>query len=151
MSKITVEVLQVEDFEWFTEVAAVRMLEDELKRPELVNMDNIRELATRGMFDGTAFVAKQGSMCVGAIGGLLVPNIFNSKLKTLAEVFWYVLPDYRNSRAGLLLLKAFEEKADEIADESTLCLLPSSTVNMGTLEKRGFYLSEFAFRRKSKE
>lgn len=150
-SKITVGVVQEQDLQWVIDVAAVRMLTEELKRPELVNMNNIQMLARKGLEDQTLFIAKQGDICVGTLGGLLVPNMFNSDLLTLAEVFWYVLPEYRNTRAGFLLLKTFEEKADESSYDSSLSLLPSSTISMEALAKRGFNLAEFAFVRKSKE
>lgn len=147
LHKITVEALKEEDMVWFVETAAVNMLRYELKREELVNLDGLYDLAYLAMDTGTAFVAKSDGVCVGAIGGLLIPNLFNPKLTCLAEVFWYVLPEYRQSRAGLLLLKAFSDKGEASADETSLSLLGSSQLKVATLEKRGFMLSEFAFRK----
>lgn len=143
-----VETLTEKDLEWFVEVAAVNMLIEEVKRPELVNIDNMYGLALKGIQDGTGFVVKSNEECVGALGALLLPNLFNPNITTLAEIFWYVLPEYRNTRAGALLLAAFSNKAEEVADEATLSLLGSSEVNIRTLEKRGFLLGEFAFRKK---
>lgn len=145
--KITVEPLKIEDMLWFAEVAAVRMLTEEVKRPELVNLNQIYGLSSKGMKEGTAFVAKSGYDCVGAIGAVLTPNIFNPDITTLAEVFWWVDPIYRNTRAGALLLKTLENRANEVADEMTLSLLSTSTINIKTLEKRGFQMGEFAFRK----
>ncbi len=144
-----IEIINLDDssLEWFIETAAINMLKDELKRPELIDLDRLYSLSLKGMKDGTAFVAKNGSSYCGVIGGLLHENIFNPKYKTLTELFWYVLPEYRNGRAGLMLLKAFDNRAKEIADDSTLCLLPSSQVNIGSLEKRGYKLNEYAFRK----
>jgi hypothetical protein len=143
--------LTEDDVKWFVEVAAVNMLIDEVKRPELVNLNQLYLLAFTGMQSDTAFVVKKGEECIGALGAIVIPNLFNPDLTTLVEVFWYVLPDYRNTRAGALLLKAFEERANEVADEATLSLLGSSTVNVATLEKRGFMLNEFCFRKQIKE
>jgi len=151
LHKFTVEVLTEQDLSWFVETAAVRMLTDELKRPELINLDTLYALSYRGMDEGTAFIAKKGYEPIGALGALLVPNVYNSNILTLAEMFWYVLPDYRNTRAGAMLFSAFDVKGKECADESVLSLLGSSTVNMKTLEKRGFLLGEFAFRKEYKE
>lgn len=145
--KMEIVALDNSSLEWFIETAAVNMLTDELKRPELIDLDRLYNLALKGMQDGTAFIAKQGSTYCGVIGGLLHENIFNPKYKTLTEIFWYVLPEYRNGRAGALLLKAFDNRAKEIADDSTLCLLPSSEVNISSLEKRGYKLNEYAFRK----
>lgn len=144
---ITVELLKEADLMWFSEVAAVRMLTDELKRPELVHMPQIYTLALKGMSGETAWVAKKDGTPIGALGAILVPNVFNPELTTLAEMFWFVLPEYRNTRAGGLLLLALDKAGQEKADEITLSLLPSSTVGIKTLEKRDFHLSEFGFRK----
>lgn len=145
--KFTVGVLQEQDLYWFTEVAAFNMFVDELKRPELVDLERMYEITNNMLSGGTAWVVKCDGENVGAIGALLTPNLFNPRITTLVELFWYVLPEYRNTRAGVLLLKAFEEKGEECADESTLSLLPSSEVNIKSLEKREFLLGEFAFRK----
>ncbi len=150
LPKMIVEPLTEEDLEWFVETAAVDMLRYEVKREELIDIDNLYRLARMGLETQTAFVAKLDGVCVGALGGLLVPNTFNPNLTSLVEVFWYVLPEYRQSRAGLLLLNAYTEKGEEVAFETTLCLLGSSEIKMKTLEKRGFYLGEFAFRKENK-
>jgi GNAT superfamily N-acetyltransferase len=138
------------DLEWFVETAAVNMLIDELNRPELLNLDQQYLLANKGLVDKTAFVVKQDGINIGALGAILVPNFFNPNIITLAEVFWYVLPEYRNTRAGVLLLKAFEERAGEIADDATLSLLPSSIVNYSSITKRGFIMEEVSFRKSIK-
>ena len=142
-----VEVLQEADLLWFSEVAAVNMLTYELQRPELICLPQIYTLALKGMESKTAFVVKQDDEPVGALGGILVPNLFNPELTTLAEIFWYVPPEYRNTRVGGMLLLELERAGEELADEITLSLLPSSTIKMETLEKRGFKLSEFGFRK----
>lgn len=147
LPKMEVVDLDNSNLEWFIETAAVNMLKDELKRPELIDLDRIYNLALKGMEDKTTFLTKQGDIYCGAIGGLLHENLFNPAYKTLTEIFWYVLPEYRNGRAGALLLKAFDNRAKEIATDSTLCLLPSSEVNINSLAKRGYKLSEYAFRK----
>lgn len=144
---ITVQPLGLDDIEWFVEVAAVRMLEEELKRPELVNLNQLYTLAGRGMQDGTAWVAKGFNGNIGALGGILTPNPFNPEYITLAEIFWWVEPVYRESRAGYMLYREFDKRAGEVADEATMSLLPSSTVSIKSLEKRGFLLGEFGFRK----
>lgn len=142
-----VEELTEKDLKWFVEVAAVNMLIYEVRRPELVHMDNLYRLANLGMTGGTAFIVKCKGENAGALGSILLPNLFNPNIKTMAEIFWYVLPEYRMTRAGAMLLNAFNKKASEISDESTLCLMGSSEINIKTLEKRGFHLGEYAFRK----
>ena len=143
--KITIEPLTSETLDWFVDVAAVRMLTDEVKDTRLINRNTLQKLASLGMESGTAFVAKSGDKCVGAIGGLVVPNLFNPELVSLNEVFWYVLPEFRKTRAGYLLLKAFDNKGKEVADFTNMCLLFDSPVSIESLEKRGYMLKEFSF------
>lgn len=145
--KIKIVDLDDSNIEWFIETAAVNMLTDELKRPELINLDRIYSLAKKGMEDKAAFLAKHGDVYCGAIGGLLHGNLFNPDHLTLAEIFWYVLPQYRNGRAGYMLLQAFDKRASEIANDSVLSLLSSSEININGLEKRGFKMAESSFRK----
>jgi|SRR6185369_325976 len=147
LHNIYVEILQEKDMEWFAEIAAVRMLKEELKKPEYVNIENIYALASLGAMYGTAFVAKKGDIPVGALGAIKVPNVYNPNLEMLAEMFWYVLPEYRKSKAGLLLLNAYSDKAEELGVEATMSLLPSSNIQDKTLAKRGFNLGEYAYRK----
>jgi len=144
-----VRLLDESSLNWFTDVAAVNMLRYELNRPELVNMRNIYHLANKGLRDKTAFVAyKNGEMC-GAIAGLLSPNLFNPDILTLVEIFWYVPEEYRKTRIGYLLLKAFEECGNRLAHETTLSILPHSEVRIESLAKIGFNFEELSFRKKN--
>lgn len=149
--KLVVELLTLDDLKWFVETAAVNMLMEELKRPELINLKALYALAERGLAQGTAFIVKRGYEPVGALGAMLVPNIYNPDIITFAELFWYVLPEYRNTRAGALLFSAYDKKGAELADEASMSILPSSSVNIKTLEKRGYVLNEFSFRKEYKD
>lgn len=144
---IRVKELDYEHSQWFVETAAVNMLVYEVRRPELVNIKNLYNLALQGIKDRTAWVAFKEDIPVGALGSLLLPNVFNPELASLAEVFWYVLPEYRRGRAGLLLLDVFDECGKQRAYDSTLSLLDSSEVNDKTLARRGFYLAEKGYRK----
>lgn len=147
----TVGSLTHDDYVWSVEVAATRMLLEEVKRPELLNKENIYKLVDQMIVDDTAIICRKDGQPVGCIGALLVPNTYNPEIATLAELIWYVLPDHRNSRAGFLLLQEYIKLAEKIADEATLSLLASSEVNFDSLSKRGFMQEEYAFRMKVKE
>jgi len=106
----------------------------------------INYLVDKGVSDGTCFVCAKDGIPVGVLGALIVPNLYNPEYITLAEAFWYVLPEYRETRAGAMLLKAFHDRASEIANEATMSLLiESSVIKIESLEKRGFMLKEFGF------
>ncbi len=151
LHNITVDVLTKEDLDWYVNVASVRMLSEEVGRPELVHRETLQELAELMMETKTTFVAKRGGVPLGMVGGLLIPNLFNPNITSLCEMVWYVLPEYRNTRAALLLIDAFTECGEKLADETTFTLLHDSPVKIRTLEKRGYHLSEFAFRKQRKQ
>ena len=121
------------------------MLTHELKRPELIDLNTLHALADKMVGGSTGWIVEKDGEPVGALGALLVPNIFNHSFTTLAEIFWYVLPEHRNGRAGIMLLDAFDQYAELHSDDATLSLLPSSEVR--SLEKRGFKLCEKAYRK----
>lgn len=147
----TTEDLSMNTLEWFVGTAGVNMLLDEYNRPELLDFPTLYALGNKMLMEGTGFVVKKDGEPVGAIGSILVSNIFNPKFKTLAEIFWYVLPEHRNSRAGLLVLNAFDARAKEVADEATLSLLSTSQVNIQGLRKRGYNMKELGFVKNFKE
>lgn len=141
-----VELLTYDDLVWAVEVAATRMLTEEVKRPELIHKETLYKLVEKAIIDETALVVKNEKP-IGMIGGLLFPNMFNPNRTTLVEVMWWLNPDYRKTRAGVMLLNEFIKLGDEVADETTLSLLSTSPVNHASLEKRGFTLEEYSFRR----
>ncbi|AXH71986.1 MAG: acetyltransferase GNAT family protein [Podoviridae sp. ctbj_2] len=146
----TVGSLTHDNYVWSVEVAATRMLLEEVKRPELLNKENIYRLVDKMIVDDTAIICMKDDKPVGCIGALLVPNTYNPDIATLAELIWYVLPEHRKGRAGFLLLEQYIKMAEELADEATLSLLKSSEVNFESLAKRGFHQEEYAFRMSTK-
>src|SRR5690625_2026355 len=150
--KYEVGLLQREDFAWCAEVAAVRMLTEEVGRPELIDIPTIYQIMEKMYQDKSAVVAKVSGEHAGVTGGYLHPSIFNPEYATMAELIWYVLPEYRNTRVGAMVLSEFNKISEESpAHEVTLSLLRTSPINKNTLEKRGFLMEEMAFRKVLKE
>jgi hypothetical protein len=50
------------------------------------------------------FIAADARGPVGFIAGLLTPHLLNPSIRVLSELFWWVVPEARGSRAGFLLL-----------------------------------------------
>lgn len=126
------------------------MIVNELKRPDIINKEQLYFITYQMADGGTAFVAKCDDVPVGALGSMLIPHFYNPNLKVLSELFWYVNPEHRQTRAGIMLLNAFDDLGKEIADEATLSLLTSSQVNSKTFGKRGFVATEYAFSKRYK-
>lgn len=142
-----IKLLSEPHLEWFVEIAAVDMLIKELKRPELVNKQHLFLMSIKAMEEGTAWIVEHEGKPLGALGAYLVGHLYNPEIKVLTELFWYVPEEYRQSRVGLMLLNAFDEKAEQCAHESTLSLLLDSPIRTETLEKKGWYMEELGFRK----
>jgi hypothetical protein len=145
LSKYIVESLKEEDVDWFVNTACVGMLVNEVKRPELVNIRHLHNMTAMVMEQGTVFIVKKDGVNTGAIAGCVTQSLYNPDIKVCTELFWYVLPEYRNTRTGLLLLNALVKRGDEVADETIFSLLAGSIVNDKSLEKKGFVFSESGF------
>ena len=82
----------------------------------------------------------------GLIAGFGINHILNPKLKILSECFWWVDEQYRNSRAGFLLLAEFIKQGKLNYTWVTLSLIEDrSPINPESLIKRGFTRKETAF------
>jgi len=150
LSNYIVEPLTPEVVDWFIDVACIGMLTYEVGRPELVNRPHLEKLTRLVIDQGTAFVVHKDGVYMGAIAGMVVGSIYNPNITVCNELFWYVLPEFRNTRTGLLLLNALVERGEQLADETIFSLLAGSTVNDKTLEKRGFVFSESGFIKNNK-
>lgn len=62
---------------------------------------------------GILLVAEIDEEVVGMIGGYVHPYIFNNNVMQLGEIVWYVKPEHRATRAGLLLLDCLEAAAKQ--------------------------------------
>lgn len=74
----------------------------------------------------------------GFITGMLVPHPFNPGIRTFAEQFWWVAPEFRKSKAGLMLLDKFMEYGELNADWVMFDTMCNSPVNDEIFLKRGF-------------
>lgn len=90
-------------------------------------------------------VAEDFAGPVGFIAGVLQPHPYNSQVKMLSELFWWVDPRYRGSTAGARLLEAFIEYGKRNADLVVMTLEEKSPVDPRSLERKGFRLYERNF------
>lgn len=111
--------------------------------PRIMGTDENAE-ALLGHLIATQFVAvadAEGSP-VGLIAGAVTPHPFNPDLLVASELWWFVAPAHRGSRAGLALLEAYEDWAKANADVRGMTLEANSPVNPRVLVKRGYQLAE---------
>ena len=87
------------------------------------------------------FAAIENEDVIGAIGGTWYNNPFNRSLPMLGELFWYVLPMYRETSAGGRLLHKFLELGENA--NVIMATLDSTDDNIGKyLEAKGFIAKE---------
>jgi len=99
---------------------------------EGVDKEYLLSLATLLIKEHIVLIAEEGDSKMGMIAGLVTPHIYNPKHLGVQELFWWVLPEYRTSKAGLKLFKVFEERAIEL-NASFIAMV--STIYTPTLDK----------------
>ena len=80
----------------------------------------------------------------GFIAGLISQHLFNPKIKTFTELFFWVKPEYRGSRAGSALMDDFT-KFGEQYDWTIMTLESESPIKDSSILKRGFREKERSF------
>lgn len=101
-------------------------------------LNKIAELVT----DHVSYVAYADEDPAGFIIGLFTPHLFNPEIRVLHELFWWVVPRYRGSRAGYMLLEDFMKYGEENADWINFSLEKQSPVKESVLLSRGFHHHE---------
>lgn len=94
-------------------------------------------------------IAENGTGPMGLIAGVLAPNFWDETKSQLTEIAWWVAPEYRGTRAGLMLLDAFDAIGMTKADQTWMALEDNSPINPRTLTKRGYRLKETSWLRET--
>lgn len=142
--KYSVRVADYNDLPWILDDAGVRMIQEEVKQPELYNRATMTNIVIAAIEQETVFIGTADDKPVGVIGGIIVPHYLNADKTTLAEIMWYVYPEYRETRVGIFMLKKYSERAKDF-DYATFSLLADSPIADRTLERYGFMPKERSF------
>lgn len=91
-------------------------------------------------------IAHRGDERMGLIAGGLARHPYNPDLLVASELWWWVTPAHRGTRAGYALLAAFQRWARHAgADLVTMTLASNSQVRPNALERLGYRETERAF------
>lgn len=96
---------------------------------------------------GKIFVVRDNGIIVGCLGGVFILDQFNGRGVAM-ENFWFVLPEFRRSRAGIDLLDAFEAEAKQRNCKKILMAhlkIEGAEVLEKFYQKRGYSLIEQTF------
>ena len=91
------------------------------------------------------FVSEEDGKLTGFIAGFMGPHFMNPSITTLTQVFWWVAPAKRKTRAGLALLKQFVAHGRAHADWITMNIQTRTPVKAQTLERYGFRAQELTY------
>jgi RimJ/RimL family protein N-acetyltransferase len=99
------------------------------------------------MDTGVVLVAEnEAGDLMGTIGGTISFHLFDPDRLVLAELWWWVAPEYRGSSAGLRLIQAFRERGLQDVDLVTMSTLETTHPGVGEhLERMGFQRREQAY------
>jgi hypothetical protein len=75
---------------------------------------------------------------VGFIAGMLSGHPYQPDITVLTELFWWVVPEARYSRAALMLIKRFVAHGKAHADWITFSVTTKTKIHPTTLEAFGF-------------
>ena len=93
---------------------------------------------------GVCYVAESDTR-IGMLAAVVSPNIWAPQYLFMHEVLYYVEEEYRNTRAGYLLLKEFNKECDRLIDEKRIhhvtLTMPKTLIDMD-FERFGYEISE---------
>lgn len=109
------------------------------------DIDHAAQTVLNMIENHVCFVSWRGEIRTGFIAGYVCPHPYNPEIQLLTESFWWVDPEYRMSRAGLMLLDKFTEWGEDNCDWVIFTLEHHSPVKDDCLLRRGYRLSERSY------
>jgi RimJ/RimL family protein N-acetyltransferase len=103
---------------------------------------SVNALLIKLINNGVVKVALADGKVVGGIGGIVVPNPWNTQHKLMQELFWWVAEEFRGTSVGLRLLHAFENSFE---GTKVLSVLPQTPIKKDMLTKLGYSIKEYSF------
>lgn len=110
-----------------------------------LSYDSLAITFRAAMDSGLAFVAEEDGLVIGMIIGAKSSAMFNSNIIIGQELGWWVDEEYRDTKAGVALLKAFEDACSD-CDIISMSLLSTSEQKLrGYLTSIGYTEAETAY------
>lgn len=104
------------------------------------------ETTLRAIIEGDlVLVAEERDEPRGFLAASLTLHPYNSKIRVLSAMLWWVPPEHRGGRAAHALFTAFQSYGRRCADWIVMTITKDTLINTTTLEKRGYQLREASF------
>lgn len=137
------------DMEWICDELKIFSDQFGTKLSSMGDIAHVESLIQKASEEHVFIIAESSSMGpMGFISGVFVPHLFNPGIKVLTLAIWWVCEQFRNSRAGSMLLKRFIEIGKQNADwiivgTGLSCPVKEQTIlNLGFIPKEKSYLCE---------
>lgn len=69
---------------------------------------------------GICYIAEHENQNIGMVLGIISPNMWAPKYLFMHQILYFVEEDFRHTRAGYLLFKAFDNKATELVEQKRI-------------------------------
>jgi len=94
---------------------------------------------------GICYIAEHENQNIGMVLGIISPNMWAPKYLFMHQILYFVEEDFRQTRAGYLLFKEFDNKAKELVEQKRIhhvsLSAPKTLLDMD-FNKFGYELSE---------
>lgn len=85
-----------------------------------LNDDYLNSMFATAINGGGLVLIAESDEPIGILFALIAPNLWSDKTLLMNELLWYVEEDYRNTRAGYLLLKRYQELCEELIQKKRI-------------------------------
>lgn len=133
------------DIPWLMEQAKEFAVFYGIKNDFAGNEKYLSEYVERIINDHYFRIVELGNKPVGFMAGYRSGHYLNPDIQVLAELFWWVIKEYRNSGVGKLLLEEFIKYGEDNADMISFTLEDVSPFREEFLISKGFRMKERIF------
>lgn len=142
---IEIRAARVEDLDWL--LGELKTFDEfyGTKKKLFGNEEYIRGKLTDVINHHVLIVAEENGQRMGFIAGIQQPHFYNPEILVLQELFWWVDPKFRRTRAASLLLDEFISFGRDHADWICFGLASMTPIKPKNLLRRGFTTSDQAF------
>lgn len=142
---ISIRRAEVADIDWLLiqlrEFAEFLKTKHSVYGDELYARCGLQTLIEKHVF----LIAEKNGDPIGFVSGFYTPHIFNPSIHILCELFFFVVPSHRHSRAGSLLMDGYISEGKTRAQWITFSLNRFTKLNERNLLRRGFIHHESTF------
>jgi N-acetylglutamate synthase-like GNAT family acetyltransferase len=147
MSSVVIRQVEGRDLPWIVEQVKEFLLFMGGTIP--FNEAYVKSFSNKIASEGCSFVAEKDGQLVGVIAGTIQPHYLNPDVLTMNELMWWVVPEHRYSSAGLRLLKALDQCAEDCGvNLSVMSVAAQSKLTGKTLARMGYVPQELSLIKK---